>query len=295
MGMKGSNVPTLRELISRDELTVAPYVMSPMMARMAKAAGFRAGYMSGGSMGWWKCITEANITLPEMASVCTDIRAAVDLPLILDAGAGWGDPVHMHRTIALTQAAGFAAIEIEDQVMPRRVEHHLGIEHLVPLELMLARVREATAARTDENLVIIARTNAARAPHLGLDEALRRGEAFKKAGADMLFIWSHDTEQVRKIGERLEGPLMLFMPRDGVKNWGLSQADLVGLGYRVGASPGNALSAIVKAVRQSYESLAQGETDPFLGKGGAQAEMKAAQEITDLEQLVEIERRTMGR
>ncbi|MDB5805842.1 MAG: 2-methylisocitrate lyase [Betaproteobacteria bacterium] len=286
-------MPNLRELISRDELTVAPFVMSPMMARMAQAAGFRAGYLSGGSLGWWKCITEANITLPEMASVCTDIRAACDLPMVLDGGAGWGDPVHMHRTIALTQAAGFAAIEIEDQVLPRRVEHHLGIDHLVPLDFMLNRLREAIAARTDPNLMIIARTNASRVAGMGIDEAIRRGEAFKKAGADMLFIWSANPEDLRKIGERLEGPLMLFLPRDGLKNYALSEADLVRLGYRLGASPGNALAAIVNAVRQSYESLAQSDTDPTLGKGGAQVEMKAAYEFSDLARLVEIERRTM--
>lgn len=283
----------LRELIAGNELIVAPFVMSGMMARMAKSAGFRAGYLSGGSLGWWKCVTEANITLPEMAQVCMDIRAAADLPMVLDAGGGWGDPMHMHRTVALTQAAGFEAIEIEDQVMPRRVEHHLGIEHLVPLEHMLARVREAIAARTDPDLLIIARTNASRVPGMGVDEAIRRGEAFKKAGADMLFIYSADPEQLRKMGERLPGPLMLFMPRDGVKNWGLSQADLVRLGYRLGASPGNALAAMVRALRQSYESLARGEIDPFLGSEGAEAEMKAAQQISELARLVEIERRTM--
>jgi methylisocitrate lyase len=284
---------TLRELVSGNELIVAPLVMSPMMARMAKEAGFRAGYLSGGSLGWWKCNTEANMTLPEMASVCTDIRAASDLPLVLDAGGGWGDPVHMHRTIGLTQAAGFAAIEIEDQVLPRRVHHHLGIEHLVPLDFMLMRLQEALAARTDPNLLIIARTNAIRIPGKGLDEAIRRGEAFKKAGADMLFVWSHDAEDLRKMGERLPGPLMLFMPRDGTKNWGLKDADLVRLGYRLGASPGNALAAMVRALRQSYASLAKGETDPFLGSAGAQAEMNAAMELSELSRLVAIEKRTM--
>lgn len=284
---------TLRELIRGDDLVVAPLVLNPMMARMAQAAGFKAGYLSGGSLGWYKCVTEANITLPEMAAVCMDIRAASGLPMVLDAGGGWGDPVHMHRTIALTQAAGFEAIEIEDQVMPRRVEHHLGIEHLIPTKLMLDRIAEARAARTDPNLVIIARTNAVRAPGMGIDEAIRRGEAFHKAGADMLFVWSHDAGDLRKMGERLPPPLMLFLPRDGFKTFGLSAADLTGLGYRLGASPGNALAAMVKAIRQSYESLAKGETDPFLGSGGAQSEMNAAQRISELDRLVAIERRTM--
>jgi len=284
---------TLRELVAGNELIAAPLVMSPMMSRMAKQAGFRAGYMSGGSLGWWKCNTEANMTLPEMATLCMEIRAACDLPLVLDAGGGWGDPVHMHRTIPLAQAAGFGAIEIEDQVLPRRVHHHLGIEHLVPLEFMLMRLQEALAARTDPNLLVIARTNAIKIPGKGLDESIRRGEAMKKAGADVLFCWSSDAEDLRKMGERLPPPLMLFLPRDGTKKWGLKDADLVRLGYRLGASPGNALAAMVRAVRQSYESLAKGETDAFLGSAGAQAEMNAAMEISELPRLVEIEKRTM--
>src|SRR6202795_4750393 len=153
------------------------------MARLAEAAGFKAVYLSGGSLGWYKSITEANITMPELAQVAVDMRTVCKLPIVLDAGGGFGDPVHMHRTIALTEAAGFAAIEIEDQLLPRRFEHHAGIDHLVPMEFMRKRLAEALAARSDPNLLIIARTNARRVG--GLDDALRRGEAFHKAGADM--------------------------------------------------------------------------------------------------------------
>ena len=139
----------LNELVRGNDLVVAPVALNPIMARLAEEAGFKAIYMSGGSLGWYKCVTEANITLPEMAQFALDIRAACKLPIVLDAGGGWGDPMHMHRTIALSQAAGFAAIEIEDQVLPRRVEHHVGIEHLVPTEFMVEKVKAAVAARTD--------------------------------------------------------------------------------------------------------------------------------------------------
>src|SRR5215510_6149307 len=151
------------------------------MARLAEEAGFKALYLSGGSLGWLKCVTEANLTLPELAAVALDMRAVCQLPIVLDAGGGWGDPVHVHRTIALAEAAGFAAIELEDQLLPRRVEHHAGVDHLVPTEFFLKKLKEAIAARTDPNLVIIARTNARRAG--GIEEAIRRGEAFAKAGA----------------------------------------------------------------------------------------------------------------
>ena len=108
------------ELMRGNELIVAPVALNPIMARLAEEAGFKAVYMSGGSLGWYKCVTEANITLPEMVQVAVDMRAACKLPIVLDAGGGWGDPMHVHRTIRLTQAAGFEAIEIEDQLLPRR-------------------------------------------------------------------------------------------------------------------------------------------------------------------------------
>src|SRR5579862_8992788 len=261
------------------------------MARLAQDAGFKAVYLSGGSLGWLKCVTEANLSLPELAEVAVDMRAACALPIVLDAGGGWGDPVHVHRTIALSQAAGFGAIEIEDQLLPRRVEHHVGIDHLIPTALMLEKIAAARDARTDPDLVIIARTNARRVG--GLDEAMRRAEAFHKAGADMLFVYSRGPEEMRIIGERLPPPLMTFAPPDGFAEFPLSPADLAGLGFRLAASSGTAFAAMHKAVKQSYECLAQGRLDPFLGKGGAEKEMKAAQATTDFPRFLDIERRTM--
>jgi len=281
----------LKDLIRGNDLIVAPVALNPVMARLAEEAGFKAVYLSGGSLGWYKCVTEANITLPEMAQVAVDMRAACKLPIILDAGGGWGDPMHMHRTIALTEAAGFEAIEIEDQLLPRRAEHHLGIEHLVPSEFMVERIKASVAARTDPNLLIVARTNAIRIG--GLDEALRRGEAFRNAGADMIFVYARDAEDIRKIGERLPPPLMQFAPADGFAEFPLKERDFAALGYRIAASSGSAFAAMIKAVQQSYQCLAQGKGDPFMGKGGVGAFMKVAQQITGLDKLVEIERRTM--
>jgi 2-methylisocitrate lyase-like PEP mutase family enzyme len=281
----------LNELIRGRDLIVAPVALNPIMARLAEEAGFKAIYLSGGSLGWVKCVTEANLSLPELAEVAVDMRAVCGLPIVLDAGGGWGDPVHVHRTIALSQAAGFAAIEIEDQLLPRRVEHHVGIDHLVPTEFMLKKIEAARDARTDPDLVIIARTNARRVG--GLDEALRRAEAFHEAGADMLFCYTRSAEELRIMGERLPPPLMMFAPPDGFGSFALSERDLAGLGYRLAASSGTAFAAMYKAIRQSYECLAQGRMDPFLGPGGAEKAMKAAQETCGLDHLLQVERRTM--
>ena len=284
-------MPTLKDLIRGNDLIVAPVALNPIMARLAQAAGFKAIYLSGGSLGWVKCVTEANLTLPEMAEIALDMRTVCTLPIILDAGGGWGDPAHMHRTIAMTEAAGFAAIEIEDQLLPRHFEHHVGNENLVTLDLVVKKIQEAVAARTDDNLIIIGRTNARRLH--GLDEALRRAEALKKAGADMLFIHSRDAEEMRIIGERLPAPLMTFAPPDGFAEFPLKERDLAKLGYRIAASSGTAFAAMHKAIKQSYECLARGTLDPFLGRGGAEREMKEAHKTCDLDRFLEIERRTM--
>ena len=282
-----------RRLLAGPQPVYAPLVFNPISALLAQAAGFRALYLGGGSMGYIKAGTEANLSLTEMAQAALDIRTVCHLPLILDGACGWGDPMHVRRTIATSEAAGFAAIEIEDQLLPRHFEHHVGRENLVTLDLVVKKIAEAVAARTDPNLIIIGRTNARRLH--GMDEALRRAEALKKAGADMLFIHARDPEEMRIIGERLPAPLMCFAPPDGFAEYPLKQRDLAKLGYRLAASSGTAFAAMVKAVRQSYECLAQDRMDPFLGAGGADREMKAAQRTTGLERLLEIERRTMKR
>ena len=281
----------LKRFIEGTDLIIAPVALNAIMARLAEDAGFKAIYLSGGSLGWLKCVTEANLTLPEMAQVAVEMRTVCKLPIVLDAGGGWGDPAHMHRTIALSEAAGFDAIELEDQLLPRRFHHHVGVEHLVSPEFMVSKIREAVAARSDPDFLIIGRTNARRLHDM--DETLRRGETYREAGADMLFVHTRDPDEMRVIGERLPPPLMIFAPEDGFADFPLSPADLAGLGFRLAASSGSAFAAMYKAVRQSYQSLARGTIDPLLGRGGAASEMKAAQKTARLDRFLEIEKRTI--
>jgi methylisocitrate lyase len=287
----GTVVEKLKDLIARPELTVAPCALNPIMAQMATQAGFKAAYLSGGSLGWYKGVTEAGLSLTEMVQVALDIRTVCPIPVVLDAGAGFGDPVHMHRTVTMSEAAGIQCVEIEDQLLPRRVEHHVGIDNLVTPQLAADRIREAVAARTNPDTVIVGRTNAIRVD--GMDDALRRAEAMKKAGADMLFVWGRKPEDMRHIAERLPAPLMTFAPPDGFSTFPVSKAELVTMGYRLMASSGSAFAAMVKAVRGSYEALAQDKAYDFMGPGGVEKWMKEAHKVTGLERLLEIERRTM--
>jgi methylisocitrate lyase len=275
----------------------APLVFNPLTALLAEQAGFPALYLGGGSLGYVKCGTEANLSLTEMAQAALDIRTVCRLPLILDGACGWGDPMHVARSIGMTEAAGFAAIEIEDQIMPKRAHHHIGIEHLVPSELMEAKIRAAAAARRDPDLVIIGRTNAVR--NTGIDDALRRAEAYKRAGADMLYVTGRKPEDVRFLGERLPPPLMFMAGAGGLAapelmKGELTRAELHRLGYRLIVDPTTPLMAAHKALRQCYAALAADRPDPTLGAepGKEQAELH---KTINLDRMLEIERETVER
>src|SRR5919197_3153540 len=205
----------LRTLMQRPLPVTAPLVLNPLMAKMVEAAGFAAGYLGGGATGYMKAALEANLNLTEMCQMAIDIHAVSSLPLILDGACGYGDPMHMHRTIGMSEAAGFAAIEIEDQRVPKRAHHHVGIEHMIPIELMAAKIKEAVTARRDPEFIVIGRTNAVRASTM--EDALRRGEAYRNAGADVILLsMARTAEQLRAIAERLGGPLMYLAGHGGL-------------------------------------------------------------------------------
>jgi 2-methylisocitrate lyase-like PEP mutase family enzyme len=283
---------SLRQLMQGALPITAPLVLNPLMARMAEAAGFPAGYLGGGSTGYLKVALEANLNLTEMGQAALDIRAVSSLPLILDAACGYGDPMHLHRTIGMSEAVGFAAIEIEDQLVPKRAHHHVGVEHMIPADLMAAKVREAVAARRDPDFVIIARTNAARASTL--DDALRRGDAYRKAGADVLLLSMVRTpEQLRIIAERLGGPLMHLTGRGGLARLGMTLGELGDLGYRIIADPTTPLLAAYATWKKVYAELAQGFGATAQDDTDWEALERDLFAVIGLEQLLAIERATV--
>lgn len=286
-----SAATALRRLVSSATPTLAPLVLDPISAKLVEAEGFDAMYLGGGMMGYLKTSTEAHLSLTQMVQAGLEIRAASPLPLILDGQCGWGDAMHMRHTISMSEVAGFAAIEIEDQLMPKRAHHHVDIEHLIPQELMIEKIKVAAATRRDPDFVIIGRTNACRTD--GIDEALRRAEAYKRAGADMLLVLPRTPEQARAIGERIEGPLA-YMMLGGIGSIGMSIAELGKLGYRLVIDSTTPFLARQKALRLSYAALARELPDPSVGADPAD-ETRRIHELIDLHQLLEIERRTVER
>jgi 2-methylisocitrate lyase-like PEP mutase family enzyme len=285
------SAPSLRALLRGPQPVTAPLVLNPLMARMVEAGGFTAGYLGGGATGYQKVSLEANLNLTEMCQAAVDIHAVSSLPLILDGACGYGDPMHMHRTIGMSEAAGFAAIEIEDQLVPKRAHHHIGIEHMIPASLMAAKVREAVAARRDPEFLIIARTNAMRASTM--DDALRRGEAYRKAGADVLLLsMAHRPEQLRAIAERLGGPLMYLTRRHGLAGLGMTLGDLGALGFRIVADPATPLLAAFAAWQKVYADLAAGFGVKSKAPDWEHVE-KAMLSVIDLDKLLAVERATV--
>jgi len=281
---------SFRAMLAEQRTRLAPAVFNPLVAKLAKAAGFEVLYLSAGVLGYVKCNLEANMSLTELVQAGVEMRAASGLPLILDGACGFGDPMHMHHTIGLAEAAGFCAIEIEDQLLPKRAHHHVGIEHMIPAELMVAKVREAVNARRNPEFVIIARTNGVRAS--SLDDALRRSEAYRRAGADMLYISPRTPEEARIISKRLPPPFMFSVPGEDVHKFGITLVELGELGYRV-LSVTTPIYAFHRAMQQTYRAIADGTSNPVMAGTTRKGEQAALHDTIGLDGLFVMEKATV--
>lgn len=282
---------SLRDMLAGPTPVVATLVSNPLMARLAERAGFRALYLGGGMLGYSKVVLEANLNVTEVVHAGIDIRTVTSLPLILDGATGFGDPMHMHRTIAMVEAAGFAAIEIEDQLVPKRAHHHVGIEHMVPLELMAAKVREAVAARRGADFMVIARTNGIRSSDF--DDALRRAAAYKAAGADVLMLSPRTADEVRAIADRLEPPFMQLVPAGGLGSLGVSLEEMGRLGFRLLVDAQKPMLVAFRAWRDLYASMADDLSSPLLSQDDARELAAELNEAVGIERLLQIERDTV--
>jgi methylisocitrate lyase len=285
--------PSLRTMLDRPEPVTATLVSNPLMAKLAEQAGFRALYLGGGMLGYSKVVLEANLNITELTQAGLDIRAVCELPLILDGATGFGDPMHMHRTIPLAEAAGFAAIEIEDQLIPKRAHHHIGIEHMVPVELMAAKVREAVAARRSEDFLIVARTNGIRATDF--EDAISRAAAYKAAGADLLMLSPRNESDIRAIADRLEGPFQILVPAGGVGVFGMTVEELGELGFKLLIDAAKPMLASFRAWKEIYTTTAADLSSSALTADDAKRLAAELNEAVGIDQLLEIERATVER
>ena len=199
----------LRELIKNPEILIAPGAYDALSAKLIEAAGFDAVYMTGfgTAAGIFGLPDIGMVTMTEMVENAKRIADSVGIPVVADADTGYGNHLNVIRTIREYENAGVAGIQIEDQVSPKRCGHMDG-QKIVPIPEMVAKLRAASEARSNEDTVIIARTDAISAS--GFDEAIKRGNIYRDAGADLLFIEAPRTEeQLEKIPELINGPVLV--------------------------------------------------------------------------------------
>jgi 2-methylisocitrate lyase-like PEP mutase family enzyme len=237
----------LRSLVEKKTGLVVPGAYDGVSARLVERAGFPAVYMTGyGTSASRLGLPDLGFAgLAEMADHARNLAAAVSIPLIADADTGYGNALGVRRTVAAYEAAGVAALHIEDQVAPKRCGHLSG-HQVIPRGEFAGKIRAAVEARTDPDLLVIARTDAISA--MDFDEALRRGEAAAAAGADVLFIEApRNVEQVERVARELGTPL-LYNYAPGGRSPLLPFADLRRLGYAIILLPVDTLLVAARAV-----------------------------------------------
>ena len=255
----------LRQQLADEAIVVAPGVYDALGAMMAARAGFRALYLSGASISYTQLGSpDIGLTgMDEVAGVIGRIRERVDLPIIVDADAGFGNALNVQRTVRVFERNGASAIQLEDQQLPKRCGHLDG-KKLVSVGEMSGKIKAATDSRADEDTVIIARTDAVTVE--GLDAALERSEAYVEAGADMLFVEAVRTEDdMRRVTAQFAGrlPVMANMVEGG-KTPVLPAAQLAGIGFKLVIFPGGLVRAIAKTMNAYFEGLQrEGTTSAF--------------------------------
>ncbi len=253
----------LRALLQTREILAVPGVFNALVARLAQEAGFEALYFSGAAYSASLALPDLGlVTLLEVAEAVRWVVRATQLPVIVDADVGFGEALNVMRTVRELEAAGAAAVQIEDQVMPKRCGHLSGKE-VIPAEAMAEKVAAAVQAR--RHLLVVARTDArathgleegtdARATH-GLEEVIRRGRLYAEAGADVFFPEALESpEEFRAVAEAVQIPLLANMTEFG-RTPLLSVETFRRLGYRIVIFPVTALRVAMRAVAELFQDL----------------------------------------
>jgi len=243
--------------LQENHLIVAPGVFEMVSLRLADRMNFEALYMTGyGTVASLLGLPDAGLaTFSDMLGRVTAMASMAKTPLIADGDTGYGGLLNVRHTIRGYENAGAAAIQLEDQEFPKKCGHTLG-RRVISLQEMVQKIQVAVDARVDPHFKIIARTDARTT--LGLDEALRRGEAYARAGADILFIESPESiEEMAIICQNFKGiPMIANMVEKG-RTPVLTKNELQELGYRLAIFPVTALLAATQAMAAVYEQFKQ--------------------------------------
>ena len=269
--MGGAGADGLRRLLARGGgATAVAGVFDPLSALIAERAGFEALYFSGAAFSARLGVPDIGLfTLDELASAVRWVTRATSLPLIVDADTGFGGALNAYRTVAELESAGAAAIQLEDQAAPKRCGHLAG-KRVVEAGEFAAKLRAADAAR--KSALLVARTDAKAV--LGMEDAIRRGAAYRAAGADVLFPEALESaDEFARYAQAADAPLLANMTEFGKTPY-LTVDEFGALGYQLVIFPATALRAAAGAMRDALSALlAEGTQKNLLGKMQTRADL----------------------
>jgi len=263
----------LRQLLRQPGSIVAPGAYDCLTAKLIEREGFPAVYMTGAGTAVTR-VGKPDLgfaSLTEMLANASAIASTIRVPLIADADTGYGGALNVYRTVQEYEKAGVAALHIEDQAFPKRCGHLDGKE-VVPCAEMVVKLRAACDARTDADLVLIARTDALAVT--GLDDTLRRCAAYAEAGADVLFVEALQTqEEIDRVRREVDVPLLYNFVEHG-KSPLLPVSQLEALGFKMVIFPGSLMLSVYTLAQRILREIRQhGTTASLLGEMGSVVEL----------------------
>jgi 2-methylisocitrate lyase-like PEP mutase family enzyme len=282
---------TLKQLLKRNKLLVAPGCFDGLSARLVQEAGFEAAYLSGGAVARSMGIPDIGlVTMSESIERAAQVVSVINLPIIADADTGYGNAVNLVRTVREFERAGVAAIHIEDQITPKRCGHLDGKE-VISLGEMTQKLQAALAARTDPDFCIIARTDARGVN--GFDDAIKRGQAFAKLGVDAIFVEAPQSEEeLAEIPRRIPNIPLLVNVFKGGKTPMLPVERLEKMGYRIAIYPSETQRAAIHAMRNALSTLMRDGTTESID--AALTTFKERDKVVDLDGWQKIEKDYMA-
>jgi len=289
-----SKTHRLRALLASGEFLYMPSATTPIEGRLAETMGAKLVYTGGYATGASLAISEPLLTMNEQVRVAGEVARAVDIPLIADAGAGFGEPLHTMRTVREFAAAGVAGIHIEDQLFPKRAHYHKYVAHAVPLPEFVDKIRWACRQRdqTDRDFVIIARSDTCR--ELGLDEAIGRVNAAGEVGADLGLLFPRNDSEAAAAPRLAKLPLVWVQSRgnrDGRPIYSLTK--LQEMGYRACIDAQLLLGVAVHFMKEALAEMLR--TGQYTGIGDNQFTTlrKEIEDIIGLDEYYNVEAETV--
>lgn len=279
-----------RNMIKASGVIQIPGCYDCITATIVERAGFPAAYLTGSGISLTLSgIPDLNtISYLELRQVVQNIRSAIQIPMLVDIDTGFGAPLNLYRLTKEFEQLDIAAVQIEDQKVPKKCGHELG-RRLVRDEEIVKRIRTIHENRLENGLVIVARTDARTV--VGLDEAIRRGRLYLDAGADVIFVESPESyEEVKKIASEIKGPV-LFNNVEGGRSPFLSRQELEEAGVKMTIYPNAQTRVVAKKCMELLNTLQQTGTT-----AGMENEMLSHRELWSMfnsEKWVAIEKKYM--